>query len=313
VSQTLSRIGRFLGPKLLALLLALAVFTYARLGADREGRLRVPLEIRNLPANLVLVGDPPRSIDLRVRGQGMDFLKLRMERARAVLDLRDARPGRVQHRLGPADLMLTGDVQPEVTEVLSPRMITLDVDTVVTRRLPVRLALVGDLPAGLGFVSPLRPDPAEVRVTGPSEVLDNMESVGTESLWLDKLRGSVRAMLRVHSERKGVRVFPDSVAVEVDLEQVESRRLPPVPVVVVGAAADLIAHVEPESAAVTVSVPPDRSDAAISREVKVFVDATDLPPGRHLLTAQVDLLSPELRLEGVQPGRFLVELAHPGP
>ena len=305
-------IGRNLAPTLLALLLGAAVFAYARLGAERDWRMRVPLEVRDLPPNLVLAEAPPQTVDLHLRGKGMDFVKLRMQRARAVLDMHDARPGRVQHRLTPADLLLPGGARPGVTEILAPRSITLDVDTLLTRRVPVRLALAGDLPSGLGLESPLRPEPAEALLTGPSELLREIESLSTEPLWLDKLEGSARRTLRVTGQRQGLRVSPDSVTVEIALLRVESRRLPPLPVIVVGVAAGLAAQLEPDSASVTVSVPADRADTAISNQVMVFVDATDLPPGRHLLTPRVDLLAPELRLEGVQPGRILVELGPAG-
>jgi hypothetical protein len=313
VIRSLVDFGRRLGPKFLAFLLALAVFAYARLGAEREWRLRVPVEIRNLPSGLVFAGEPLEAVDLRVRGKGMEFLKLRMHGARVVLDLRDARPGRVQHRLGPGDLEIAGKVQPEVTEILSPRSITVDVDTVMTRRVAVRLALVGDLPSGLGLERPLRVEPSHVQVTGPSGLLRDIESLGTEPLWLDRLQASARRSLRVAPERGGLRVSPDSVVVEIALVHVESRRLPPLVVAVLGVAPNLTARVEPDSAAVTVSVPVDRSDAAISSQVMVFVDATSLPAGRHLLTPQVNLLAPELRLEGVQPGRVVVELTPSEP
>jgi len=65
--RSLVDFGRRLGPKFLAFLLALAVFAYARLGAEREWRLRVPVEIRNLPSGLVFAGEPPEAVDLRVR------------------------------------------------------------------------------------------------------------------------------------------------------------------------------------------------------------------------------------------------------
>ncbi len=311
--RSLADLGRNLGPKFLALLLAMAVFAYARLGAEREWRLRVPLEVRNLPSGLVFAGEPVESVDLRVRGKGMDFLKLRMHGARVVLDLREARPGRVQHRLAPDDLQISGKVQPEVTEILAPRSITIDIDTLMTRRVPVHLALVGDLPSGLGLESPLRVEPAQVQVSGPSALLRDIESLGTEPLWLDRLQASTRRSLRVTAERGGLRVSPDSVVVEIALVHVESRRLPPLVVAVLGVASDLVARVEPESAAVTVSVPTDQPDSAISSQIMVFVDATNLPAGRHLLTPQVNLLAPELRLEGVQPGRVLVELTRFGP
>lgn len=310
---SLADLGRNLGPKFLALLLGMAVFAYARLGADREWRLQVPLEIRNLPSGLVFAPEPPEAVDLRVRGKGMEFLKLRMHGARVTLDLRDARPGRVQHRLGPGDLTIAGKAQPEITEILAPRSITLEIDTVLTRRVPVRLALVGDLPSGLGLESPLQVEPSQVLVTGPAALLRGLESVGTEPLWLDRLETSTRRRLRVTAERGALQVSPESVSVEIVLVHVESRRLPPLAVAVFGVASDLVAHVEPESAAVTVSVPMGQADSAISSQIMIFVDATNLEAGRHLLTPQVNLLAPEIRLEGVQPGRVLVELSRPGP
>ncbi|MBW8712824.1 MAG: hypothetical protein JF632_01915, partial [Acidobacteria bacterium] len=59
---------RHLGLKFMAV--ALAALLWLIVAGDHlvERSLRVPLEYRNIPAELELVGDPPTDVDVRLRG-----------------------------------------------------------------------------------------------------------------------------------------------------------------------------------------------------------------------------------------------------
>src|SRR5512138_629976 len=84
---------RHLGLKVLAI--ALAVLLWLTVAGEHvvERSVRVPLEFRNIPQQLEIVGDPPSSVDVRLRGSSALLSRLEPGEIVAVLDLSAARPG----------------------------------------------------------------------------------------------------------------------------------------------------------------------------------------------------------------------------
>src|SRR5688572_12020259 len=84
---------RYLGLKILAVLLA-AVLWFTVAGEHVvERTLRVPLELRNVPPQFEIVGDPPMTVDVRVRGSSALLSRMDPGDVVAILDLQGARAG----------------------------------------------------------------------------------------------------------------------------------------------------------------------------------------------------------------------------
>jgi len=58
-----------------------------------ERGVRAPLEFRNIPETLEIMGEPPAAVDVRVRGTSGLLSRLQPGEVVAVLDLASARPG----------------------------------------------------------------------------------------------------------------------------------------------------------------------------------------------------------------------------
>src|SRR5258708_16220822 len=84
---------RHLGLKILAV--ALASLLWLTVAGEHvvERSLRVPLEFRNIPEALEIVGNTPDSVDVRLRGASAVLSRLRAGDIVAVLDLSGARTG----------------------------------------------------------------------------------------------------------------------------------------------------------------------------------------------------------------------------
>src|SRR3954463_16475246 len=83
---------RHLGLKLMAV--ALASLLWLIVAGDHlvERSPRVPLEYRNMPEGLELVGDPPTEVDVRLRGSSALLGRVEPRDILAVLDLASAPP-----------------------------------------------------------------------------------------------------------------------------------------------------------------------------------------------------------------------------
>jgi YbbR domain-containing protein len=84
---------RHIGLKVVAV--ALAALLWLIVAGDHlvERSMRVPLEFRNIPNELEIVGDPPTTVDVRLRGSSAQLARLEPTEVVAVLDLTGARPG----------------------------------------------------------------------------------------------------------------------------------------------------------------------------------------------------------------------------
>ncbi len=300
--------SRNLGIKLLALLLALVVYVHVYTEQEREWELSVPLRTVGLSHDLVLENTLPPSVEIAVRGKGKQLLLLRYRDPRALVDLSEVHPGTIQRMLSPADVALPVGSEVNVTGVLSPRMISLTVDTLVTRTAEVRVAVLGDLPDGYVLAGPLRPVPAQARITGPHKVVRDLEMLATEPLHLDEVHGSSGFELAVRAELPQVTIEPSSVRVDVELMKTVRRTFSSVPVLLSGLDRGLLAHLDPDSASVTVVGAPASVDSLAVDGLFVRLDVAHLDPGRHLLSPEVDLPRSGLRLANVDPARFLVEV-----
>src|SRR6476469_9072123 len=154
---------RHLGLKILAI--ALAVLLWLTVAGEHtvERSLRVPLEFRNVPPALEIVGDAPDNVDIRVRGSSALLSRLQAGEIVAVLDLASARAGSRLFHIRNDEVRAPFGV--EVTQVL-PATLGIDLERSTRRTVPVKPALDGEPAAGyvIGRVSS---EPATVDIVGP--------------------------------------------------------------------------------------------------------------------------------------------------
>src|SRR6476619_8568737 len=84
---------RHLGLKTLAILLAALLWMTVSGEHVVKRSLRVPLEFRNIPEALEIVGNPPDTVDVRLRGSSAVLSRVQSGEIVAVIDLSSARSG----------------------------------------------------------------------------------------------------------------------------------------------------------------------------------------------------------------------------
>src|SRR5437868_11089257 len=85
------------------LAIALATLLWVTVAGEHvvERSLRVPLEFRNIPTQLEIVGSPPDNVDVRVRGSSALLSRVQPGEIVAMLDLSAARAGSRLFTFGP--------------------------------------------------------------------------------------------------------------------------------------------------------------------------------------------------------------------
>jgi YbbR domain-containing protein len=299
--------------RLLYVLLSLAVATVAWYYVATaqnplvERTVTVDLHVRGLSPNEVLEQSPPPTVRVRVSGtRSVVFGQLNPSQVDASIDLAGQRPG--EHRV---QVVVT--TPPEVRLLAqSPEEVLVVLDTVLTRRFPVEISLIGNLPQGVTLAPP-HVTPGYVTVTGASTQIDetrhavvtvdtsNLPHQGAESL-------QVRLLDPNGNEVRGPTIDPPLVTAQLTVkESVIAKVVPVVPAIVGTPQPPLaVSSISTDPATVTLQGPSLRLQnvtAVSTAPVDLRNAKTDLkqqaalqvPPG---VTASVSRVTVLVRLGG---------------
>ena len=277
---------RHLGLKMLAL--ALATLLWVTVAGEHivERSLRVPLEFRNIPGQLEIVGDPPDTVDVRVRGSSAILSRVQPGEIVAVLDLSAARAGSRLFHIRADEVRAPFGV--EVAQVVPPT-IAIEVERSARRRIPVVPAVQGE-PAP-GFVAGrISAEPATVEIVGPDTRVRQIAEATTEPVSVAGARSRVRDVVTVGVADSSVRlVQPQAATVIVEIWPAPvERTVSDVPVRWRNLGTGFRAQVTPLLVRVSIRGHRDALASVRNDAVQAFVDLAGLGSGRYNLRVQVD-------------------------
>ena len=265
--------------KALALLITLGLwFAVTTQRAPATLRLHnVPLEFI-LPENVEIGNDPTKVVEVTLQGSRGKLDEMNVANLVARADVTGLRPGDRVARLSDSIRMdLPEDVH--IIEV-SPRSVTLHLETVIEHDVPVEARFEGELPAGFQRTG-VTVTPERVHVRGPESHVNSVERAFTETISLSDLRES-RTFQQVAVDIPDHKVTPldavVSVRVEVSEEQSE-RRFMNVPVRSPSGAA-----IAPQTATVvTLRGPRTIVEALRPEDVRLIVEPSENGPAEPRL------------------------------
>jgi hypothetical protein len=240
----------------------------------------------------VVAGPLRTRVTVRLEGpssviRGIDELKLAVRP-----DLSDKLPGTREIQL--VDSHLVGKPARASIRFFEPDRVSLVLDELVNRRLPVTPNLVGRPLEGHEIYG-VWTHPESVVVEGPAIQVEAMDSVTTEPVHVEGLTQSIIQSVEAISGQPQVRIIEPvvreyEVRVEIDAAPVE-RRLEGLPVH--AAPAGSAARFSPPEVTVVLSGPPALVDAITPAQVRVTADVAELVRPTQV-TPMVELeLSPE--------------------
>jgi len=274
------------GLKIMAVLLATALWFTVAGEQNVERTLRVPLEFRNKPVDLEILGDPPTTVDVRVLGSSALLSRLGPGEVVAMADLTAARPGSRLFHMRTAEVRVPFGV--EVLQ-LTPATIALELEKSARRRVPIVPAVEGN-PAP-GFVpGKVTSQPATVEVEGPESHIKDLTSATTEPVSIAGQRDSATDTVTVGVPDAAVRlVEPRSANVRVEiLPAPVERALSNVPIRWRNLSPGLTARIRPLTTTVTVRGQREALEEMRAETIDAFVDLEGLGPGQYNLRVQFD-------------------------
>ena len=277
---------RNLGLKVLAIALASLLWLTVAGQHIVERSVRVPLEFRNIPQSLQIVGNTPDTIDVRVRGSSAVLTRLQPGEIVAVLDVSGARTGSRLFQVRADEVRAPFGV--EVTQVV-PSTLTLELERSASRKVPIMPAVDGQ-PAPGYVVGTKTVEPASVEIIGPESRVRQISEATTEPVSVKDARARVRDTVNVGVIDSSVRLAqPQTAQVTIDVWPAPvERRVADVPIRWRNLPAGLSAQLSPNLTNVTVRGTRELVDGLRPDAILAYVDLAGLGAGRYNLRVQVD-------------------------
>jgi YbbR domain-containing protein len=292
------------GLKIISLFLAVVTWMFVVGEQTAEISLTIPLEIVNVPTDLVVVNDVIDNLTVRVSGPRSLIRRLANERLSKTIDLKGVRAGKIGFEILPEELPLPGGVK--VTR-LSPSSITLELEKIERKRLNILPVLQGSPEEGYEVVS-VKFTPSSILVSGPSNALSGMDAVWTKPINVEKKTESFRQPVTLDvGGGQIILELKEPVVAEVTIEEkVITRVFRDVPVKAVNSL--YRAEMRPSTVNVQLMGPLTIISAMeAGKDLIAEVDLTGLSPGGYHL--EVSLNAPkELTVIGVVPPKVEVTL-----
>ncbi len=275
------RIFRHFGLKILSVVLATLIWMLVAGQREAERSLRVPLEYRNIPEQLEMLGDPTSVVDVRLRGTSGALAQLRGTDMVAVIDLRAARPGRRLFHILPSDV-----ASPTGVKVLqiSPATLSLTFETSAVKTVPI-VPDIDDQPAAGYEVVKVTATPSTVDIAGPTSEVEGVTEASTEPVSVAGATTSVIDTVTAGVADANVRLRNTrSVIVTVEIRPLPvERTITGVPVTLRNVKPGLHASARLTAVAVRVKGAASALDALQPAELGLYADVNGLGPGRYNL------------------------------
>lgn len=175
--------GRDFKQKLLCLLAAVVLWAYV--GSTRTGeiKLRVPVEMRNLPASLVVENSRDQFVTVRLSGRQEDIKLINAKNIKTYVDLENAViSDEIRY---PVELVRT-EIPEGVRVELSREKILLSVQRKLIKRVPILVRTAGDLKDGF-ILGANRAVPAYATIAGAESRVRDIEALYTREIKVDGL------------------------------------------------------------------------------------------------------------------------------
>jgi len=233
----------------------LALILWFAVTSDKEytHNLRVPLVIAPLEKGLVLKNVPPDFAMLKVQGSGRALFTLNFLKQKIHLDLPGLKKNQtIQLKNYINRFQLPADLNIRILDIIYPRQITLEVDKLAERDIPIKVIdAVNPAPGYMKIGFKLMPDSVHVR--GPRSLVLEQKYILTDTLRKKQVKYPFTQKIALSNPSPNTLILsPDELRVKVIIEPIVERTIYDVPIEIIHLPGDLSAETDPTSISVRV-------------------------------------------------------------
>lgn len=290
---------------LLAFLLWLVITT------DKEytTRLEVPFSISRLAENKVLLNPLPDKIIMEVTGKGRALIALQFYSTRIDLELPEIERSTT---IDMTDYMnrfvVARELGVRISSIIEPKKLDLKVDHFTQAYKPIRVK--HQIEAAPGYiVVDVKPLQDSVSVSGPLTLIERLNYVETQAVQKKEVKYPFRESVPLIEPRPGIiRIFPEKVLIDFNIEQIVERTIFNVPIQIVGVPSNLQATPQPPTVSLRVKGGESLITALTADAITVFFDySKHFEAGRMNYPVQIET-PPNMTWTHVSPDNFRLQL-----
>ncbi|MBI5874605.1 MAG: YbbR-like domain-containing protein [Deltaproteobacteria bacterium] len=198
----------------MSLVFAIAMWILVEGEKRTEVGFLIPIEFRNLPKDMVIIGEPVKDAEVRVLVSKKVLAKLSPAQLAAPIDLSMAKPGINNLIVVPRDIKIPKGV--ELIKV-NPSSILIHLETIASKLVPVKVKIVG-APASGFRVKGVSVEPDSAAVFGTPGQLKDINEIYTASMDISGIKADKTSMLAIQlADTELKRAEPDVVRVKVSV------------------------------------------------------------------------------------------------
>ena len=205
------------GIKLISLGLALTLWFNITSKGKLEIALTVPLELKNIPAGMAVVGDVPGYLEVRLQGQERVLRDISTDKeVSGALDLSLAKGGENTVRVSPDDITRPSGIT--VTH-LSPYEIKVRLEPILRKSVRLTPVLHG-LPAPGYRVADTVAKPSRIVIEGPAGVVKPLATLQTMPIDIKGATNDISVKPKFDYAGKPIKLLDKDVSVRIIIERV---------------------------------------------------------------------------------------------
>ncbi|HPF50764.1 MAG TPA: CdaR family protein [Draconibacterium sp.] len=293
---------------LVCVLIATALWFLNALSKDYSTTISYPVKYVNPPNHQFLSNQPPSKLDLKVDAHGFTLLryKLSLSYSPIVLNLGTITKNEVAqngvYRIQTSDLMrrIKSQVSNEISvNEIQPEVISIVLDSLKTKSVPVKSNFNLEFRPQYNLQKPIQLSPRQVKVTGPSAIIDTVQSLQLERLTLKELDQNMATNVKVLHPDK-TEVNPEKVLVTIEIEKYTEKEIK-VPILVKNKPDGISVKLFPSDVKVTCLVGLSEFENVNSNDFSAVVDYNDVTKESRSLNVKIEQKSSFIQLVRFSP------------
>ena len=205
------------GIKLVSLGLSLTLWFYVTSKGKTEMTITIPLELRNVPQDMVVVGDVTGSLEVRVQGQERVLRDISLgKKVVGILDLSMARIGENTVQISPDDIRRPADVT--ITHI-SPSEISVKLEQLVRKTFRLKPVLHGAPASGHRLVK-ITVTPPKITVEGPESVMTVLDKLQTMPIDIQGAEETMTVEPKIDYQGQPVKLLENNISIRILIERV---------------------------------------------------------------------------------------------
>ncbi len=217
---------------IICLIISTVLWFINALSKDYSTLISYPVKFINPPENQFLSGNPPKNLDLMVRGKGFLLLQHKIFMFSPVtIDISDlignSQPDSGGYKV--TGRSLTSIVSSQISNDLilaeiKPEHFTLALDSLTTKTIPVEIELDVEFVPQMNLKNKVTTTPDLVEITGPTIVLNDINTLKTKVNITNKLSADFQQKIDLlHPEK--TTIVPDQVTINIEVEKYTEKEI----------------------------------------------------------------------------------------